>query len=71
MSLLRTNPIHAALWERSRNRRISAGFIVEAAAGASALHVNDYFAVVALTNQQHRPIHTPMLIPAHVRWAPL
>jgi hypothetical protein len=35
MSLLRTNPVLAALCKRFRNRRISTGFIVEAAAGAS------------------------------------
>src|ERR1019366_2323312 len=37
MSPLRTNPILAALRGRPRNRRISVGFIVEAAAGASAV----------------------------------
>jgi hypothetical protein len=35
-SLLQTNPILAALTERSVNRRISAGFIVEAATGTIA-----------------------------------
>jgi hypothetical protein len=34
-SLLQTNPILAALTERSVNRRISAGFIVEAATGTT------------------------------------
>ena len=34
-SLLQTNPILAALVERSANRRISAGFIVEAATGTT------------------------------------
>jgi len=35
-SLLQTNPILGALTERSVNRRISAGFIVEAATGTNA-----------------------------------
>lgn len=37
-SLLPTNPILAALVERSANRRISAGFIVEDATGATDRH---------------------------------
>ncbi|SRR5581483_2985253 len=36
-SLLQTNPILAALTERSVHRRISAGFIVEAATGTIAV----------------------------------
>ena len=42
MSLLRTNPMLAALPGQPGNRRISAGFIVEAATGASALRPRRY-----------------------------